>query len=838
MAAKMRSPTAPTSRLSFSIMFPRWLRVCAYILGFALLTVGLFIYVPLYRSLPDRGGRFTFPGLLDTAALLRNDAGVVRVSAANRRDAAKLLGFAHAQDRFFEMDLLRRTAAGELAELLGPAALPLDRAHRRLRLREVARVALEKLPEPQREIIEDYALGVTAGLTELESSPFEYLLLRAKPAPWKAEDSFLVAATLGLMLEHPDTPAELSRSLVRETFAPGTADFLLSAADDCEAALDDSHLEAPALPAAPEYATPAATGATPPPPAAAISPNSATDFASRVCAAWAAVLRSAPDEIFGGNALALRGQRGERPLGLLASTLHSRLLVPNLWYRAEIIWRTDPRHIRTLDGITLPGLPYLLAGSNGSLAWGFTRSGADTTDLVLLETDPAAPRRYRTPDGWRELETRTETIAIRGAAPESFTFDVSIWGPVLPPDSRGRRLALHTALADPATHDFQFSELETTNSARAALAFAKYSGFPNFNILVADQEGNIGWTVAGFLPRRVGFDGSTPVSWADGTARWDGRLPLPDYPTVFNPPSGRLWSADNRMIGGPALARLGDATFQPAPRARQLRDRLAALKTITPEALLGLQLDTRGLYLERWQQLLLATLDASATSATPARAELRTLAENWGGQASPDSAGYRLVRDFRAAVLREVDTLVFARCRAAAPDFDSSTLPLDRIAYALVSTKPAGWHPAGTEGWRQLLLAAADATIATAGGPGQLARHTLGEANRLAMRHPFASAFPGLGAFLDMDSAPLPGDPLVLRAQSASYGASVRMVLQPGWEAGSLIQMPGGQSAHPLSPYYSDGHQAWLRSEPSSLQLGRIEKNLVFLPPVAPKPSN
>jgi len=833
-------------------MFPRWLRICAYIFAFVLLTLGLFIYVPLYRSLPERGGRFIFAGLSDVSALQRNAAGVVRVSAATRRDAAKLLGFAHAQDRFFQMDLLRRTAAGELAELLGPAALPLDRAHRRLRLREVARTALAKLPEPQREIIEDYALGVTAGLTELESSPFEYLLLHAQPAPWKAEDSFLVAATLALMLERPDAPPELSRSVVREIFATGTAAFLLSAADDFEAALDDSHLEAPALPAAPEYAPsqlPAPgntelqrgtnnTTTAPTSSAIAPAPSEAPDLASRVCAAWAAVLRSAPEEILGGNAIVLRGQRGERALGLLAGTLHSRLLVPNLWYRAEILWRTGPRHIRTLDGITLPGLPYLLAGSNGALAWSFTRSGADTTDLVLLETDPAAPRRYRTPEGWRELETRTETIAIRGAAPESFTFDVSVWGPVLPPDHLGRRLALHTALADPAAHDFQFSELETTNSARAALAFAKYSGFPNFNILVADREGNIGWTVAGFLPRRVGFDGSTPVSWADGSARWEGRLPLPDYPTVFNPPSGRLWSADNRMIGGPALARLGDATFQPAARARQLRDRLAELKTITPESLLDLQLDTRGLYLERWQLLLLATLDSSATSATPARAELRTLAENWGGQAVPDSAGYRLVRDFRAAVLHEVDTLVFARCRAAAPNFDSATLPLDRIAYSLASQQPADWHPAGAAGWRQLLLAAADATIATAGGPGKLAQHTLGEANRLAMRHPFGTALPGLGFFLDMASAPLPGDPLVLRAQSTSYGASVRMVIQPGWEAGSLIQMSGGQSAHPLSPYYSDGHRVWLRAEPAPLQPGRIEKNVVFLPPSAPKESN
>jgi penicillin G amidase len=819
-------------------MFPRWLRLCAYLFAFGLLVVGLFVYVPLYHSLPDRGGHYAFPGLAGVSAVQRDDNGIVRISANNRRDAAKLLGFVHAQDRFFQMDLLRRTAAGELAELLGPAALPLDRTHRRLRLREVAHAALEKLPEPQREIIEDYALGVSTGLRELESDSFEYLLLHTKPAPWKAEDSFLVAATLALIHQRTDGEPELSRSVVRDVFAPGTADFLLSAADDFESALDDSHIEAPALPAVPEYAPsqlPSPGNAELQLGTTTAAPNTAassgSDLGARICAAWTAQLRHTSDEGPGGNAFVIRGQQGQRAVALLANDIHSVLLVPNAWYRAEILWRTDPRHIRTLDGITLPGLPFLVAGSNGALAWGFTNAFADTSDLVLLETDPANPRRYRTPDGWRELESRTETLAVRGAAPETFAFDTTIWGPVIGSDHRGRTLALHWTLADPAAYDLQFSELETTNSARAALAFAKHAGFPQFNILVADREGNIGWTVTGRLPRRIGFDGSTPTSWADGSARWDGWLPLADYPQIYNPTSGRLWSADNRMLGGEALDRIGDTGRPPAARARQLRDRLATLKEITPESLLGIQLDTRGLYLERWQQLLLATLDSAATSAAPARAELRALAENWGGQAVPDSASYRLVHDFRAAVLARVDTLVFARCRAAYPAFDSSTLPLDRIAFTLASSQPAGWHPQGTTGWRQLLLDAADTTIAAAGGPGKLAQFTWGKANRLAMRHPFGSAFPGLAHFLDMSSASLPGDPLVLRAQTPTFGASVRMVIQPGWEAGSLLQMPGGQSAHPLSPYYSDGHQAWLKGEPTPLQPGKVDKHAVFVPP-------
>ncbi len=824
-------------------MFPRWLRLSVLILAFCALVAALFVFVPLYRSLPDRGGRVIFPGLADACAIQRDRDGIVRISAANRRDAAKLLGFAHAQDRFFQMDLLRRTAAGELAELFGPAALPTDRENRRHRLREVAHAALEKLPEPQRELVEDYSQGVAAGLYELESPPFEYQLLHTQPAPWKAEDSLLVVATMALIIQRPDGEPELSRNVVRDLFAPNTAEFLLSAADEFETALDDSHLEAPTVPAAPEFTAPgpesavtasASPTAAPRSSSATAAANTATtsddDIGARLFAAWAEQLHRSPDEAAGGNAFALRGQRGERTLALLANDIHLRLALPNTWYRTEIAWRVDPKRIRSIDGITLPGLPNLIAGSNGVVAWGFTAAHVDNTDLVVLETDPADSRRYRTPEGWLALESHTETIAVRGAAPDTFTFDTTIWGPVFGTDHRGRTLALKWAMGEPSAYDLQFANLETVNSARAALAFAKSAGMPQLNIVVADREGNIGWTVAGHLPRRVGFDGATPASWADGAARWDGWLPLDRYPQIFNPPSGRVWSADNRMVGGAAFALLGDSGLQLGARARQLRNRLGALKELSPETLLDIQLDVRGLYLERWQQLLLTTLDPAATAANPGRAELRRLIETWGGEALPSSAGYRLVHDFRAAVLGQIDALVFARCRAALLGFDSAHLPLDRIAFTLASQQPAGWLPSGAASWQQLLLAAADTTIA-AGGAGKLDRYTWGEANRLQQKSPLSRAFPWASRFLDMASTPLPGDPLVVRAQAPAFGASVRMAIQPGWEGGSLLHMPGGQCAHPLSPYSSDGHKDWVKGEPTPLQPGKVADHMVLAPP-------
>jgi penicillin amidase len=554
-----------------------------------------------------------------------------------------------------------------------------------------------------------------------------------------------------------------------------------------------------------------------------------TDFASAICAMLSEQSARLAESAPGSNAFAI--QKPGTTTAMLACDLHLPLSVPNTWYRTEILWYTAPNRYRTVDGITLPGMPVVVAGSNGAISWGMTNAYADTADMVVLETDQANPRRYRTPDGWREFTTVTETLAVRGSAPQTLSFDSTIWGPVWGTDHRGRRLALHWVMADPAAYDLNFSAIETVNTARTALAFAKNSGMPHVNFVVADNRGNIGWTVGGRLPKRIGFNGSTPCSWADGDRHWDGWQPLERHPQVYNPESGSIWSANSRTVGGDELAVLGDGGYEPGARARQIRDRLAGLKNISPESLLDIQLDVRGLYLEPWQQLLLSTLTPAAVAAKPDRSALRSEAETWGGEALPSSVGYRLVHDFRQAVLQRLDPLVFGRCRAVYPNFSTRCLNIDRIALALAERRPAGWHPAGEAGWRQLLLDAVDATLADAGGPAVLAQRTWGQANRLQMVHPFSRVYPWLGWILDMPSTEMPGDDMVVRAQTPDFGASVRMVLWPGHEDESILHLPGGQCGNPLSPYYSKGHKDWLRGEATPLRPGSIEKKLIFVPP-------
>ena len=810
---------------------PRWLSFAGYVVAFVVLAGALCVLVPLYRSLPDRDGRILLPGLTRESAVTRDRLGLPTISAANRREAATITGFLHAQDRFFQMDLTRRLAAGELAELFGPAALPVDRQHRLHRLREVARQALEKLPEPHRELLEDYAAGVNRGLQELEESPFEYLLLRTRPTAWKPEDCLLVSAAMAFALQDTTGEPERSRAVVRDVFAPAVADFLLSPADDFEAALDGSQIAPPPLPDRLEFAPDSPSAAAVPlalQPAAAAAP---TGLDARLFAAVAGQWTTAREELPGSNAFAIAGGRAVHDGAIVANDMHMALAVPAPWYRLRLVWLERDRTKRMLNGVTLPGLPVLIAGTNGSVAWGFTNSYIDTSDVVLVETDPAHPERYRTPEGWRDFAGSEETIAVKGAGPETLRVQSTIWGPVIGRDHRGRTLALKWVMHDPAAYNLQLAGLEDVNTARAALAFAKAAGMPHQNIIVGDRAGNIGWTIAGRIAQRSGFDGRTPVSWADGTAKWDGWLDLARYPQVYNPRSGIVWSANSRMVGGADLALLGDGGYGLGSRASEIRDRLLAFeRRAQPADLLQIQLNDRGRYLERWQTLLLATLTPAAVGADAGRAELRQLAETWGGRAVPASAGYRLVREFRLAVTARVEEFVLARCRAVAPDFRAGRLQLERPVFALASRQPAGWLPPGQPGWPQLLLAAADQVIKDAGGPGTLAQHTWGESNRLDMRHPLSRAVPGLRWLLDMPHDPLPGDTNVVRAQGPAFGASLRMVVQPGNEAASLLHMPGGESGHPLSPHYSDSHAAWVRGEPAPLEPDVTEDHLLLVP--------
>jgi penicillin amidase len=452
---------------------------------------------------------------------------------------------------------------------------------------------------------------------------------------------------------------------------------------------------------------------------------------------------------------------------------------------------------------------------------------------VILEQPRGDDDSYLTPSGPRRFTHVRETIRVRGAKDDPLDILETIWGPVVDTDHKGRRRALRWVAHDPGAVDFRSGGLETAGSLDEAMAVANRAGIPAQNFVCADADGHIGWTIMGRIPVRVGFDGRIPVSWADGSCRWDGWLAPEAYPRIKDPPGGQIWTANARVVDGAMLARLGDGGYDLGARARQIRDDLSALGPARERDMLPVQLDDRALFLARWQQLLLSTLTPQAVAGDPRRAEVKRLAEAWGGRAAVDSAGYRIVRGFRLVLQEQVSAAFAGAYRLTdEPRFrvgfvGQSEGPL----WALVTQRPANLLDPRFRDWDGQLLAAVDEVVKRLTRDGStLAQCTWGRLNSPRIQHHLSKALPFLGRWLDMPTLPIPGDAMMPRVQDREFGASERLAVSPGHEADGYFMMPCGQSGHPLSPNYGDGHLDWVAGRPGPFLPGPTVHRLVLTP--------
>ncbi len=397
--------------------------------------------------------------------------------------------------------------------------------------------------------------------------------------------------------------------------------------------------------------------------------------------------------------------------------------------------------------------------------------------------------------------------------------------------------AQHWSEDEPGGINLELTNLMTARDVDEAVAVAHRSGFHPQNVLVGDRAGNLAWTLLGHLPRRVGFDGHTPQSWADGTRRWDGFVPPEQVPVIRNPTDGQLWSANNRAVGGETLALLGDGGSDGiAYRGGQIRDRLTALTghAAKPADLLAVQLDDEALYLTRWRELLGQTLGDTAVENQPDLEELREIVRAWDGHASVNAAGYRLLREFRRVVSTMVMNPIMEPVRKRDPVAGLGTNG-DQPLWSILSARPAHLLPASAATWDDLLLRAAHMT-ARLGEHQQpdalpLSECTWGRYNVLAMKHPLSGALPPRFArWLDMPAQELPGDSNMPRVQGPTFGASMRMVVSPGREDEGIWEQPGGASGHPFSRFYRAGHENWTDGKPSPFLPGAAKYRLELRP--------
>ena len=343
----------------------------------AYFTVGLVVlgvaalWMAVRASLPQLDGTLTVAGLSAPVVVSRDALGVVTVGAADRRDAAMATGFVHAQERLFQMDLMRRLAAGELAELLGESAVGHDLAQRLHRMRGVARRVLVRATPAERAVVEAYTTGVNAGADALSVRPFEYLILRAQPAPWRAEDTALVVMSMYFRLHDERAAREARLARMAAALPPDMFAFLTQSGTPWDAPLQGETVRPLPVPG-PGVCDLRRVSRSPP----------AESMPGRVP-------RRGPSAEVGSNAWAVAPARTRDGLAMVANDMHLGLAMPNTWFRLrlEVADGGRPGPAAAVTGATLPGTPAVVAGSNGHLAWGLTNSYGDWVDLVELETD-------------------------------------------------------------------------------------------------------------------------------------------------------------------------------------------------------------------------------------------------------------------------------------------------------------------------------------------------------------------------------------------------------------------------------------------------------------------
>ncbi len=782
----------------------RWLIIVSGLSALLLAGVALSYHLRFRASLPILVGEVALPGLDNEVSIVRDAMGVPTLRARSERDLVAASGWLHAQDRFFQMDLLRRAAAGELSALFGERMLEADRNARLYQFRKRAQAILARADEAERALLQTYADGVNCGLAALGAAPFEHVALGLEPEPWRPEDTVLVVMALFLQSEGSDLRRESSYATLYATLPTPFAEFLTRGGSDYETPLAGEALAVPTIPG-PEV------------------------FRVDHAAGGANEHQAEPAPNPGSNAWAVAGSRSAHGGALLANDMHLQLALPNIWYRARTE-REENGRVFTLTGVMLPGVPGIIVGSNGKVAWGFTAARIDSLDLVTIETTDG--KTYLGPDGPTAFTVETETIAINGGASETLEIRKTVWGPVVDQDWRARPLSLlWTALEE---HAFNLAHLglDRVENVGEALDLANRIAMPTQNFLCADITGAIGWTLIGLVPARRGYDGLVPVPHSDPKHSWEGLLAPAAMPRLIGHEQGFLWSANHRQLGGEQAALLGDGGFDVAARARQIHDALAGNDHVSEADMLALQLETRAPFYDRWRALLLETLSAKDHATRPRWSEMREAVADPASQgAVVDSAGFRLVRSFRLDVAEILFGALTSKCAEVDADFDFfQNNQYESALWELVEHRPAHLLPAAYPSWEALLAAAVDKTLTwfpTSDGP--LSSQTWGRRNTFAIQHPLGS-LPLLGAWLNTPTASMPGDTHVPNYQNQAYGPSMRMVVSPGQEAQGIFHMPGGNSGHPYSPYYLAGHEDWLRGKPSPFLPGPEQHRLKLVP--------
>jgi penicillin amidase len=759
------------------------------------------------RSLPRLDGTVVVPGLKDRVLVDRDQWGRPWIRAKSTPDLVFSQGYVMAQDRLWQMDLLRRASAGELSEIFGSVALNFDKENRTLGMRQAAeRAASERDPET-RALLESYAQGVNRYMEERRSRlPIEFTLLRYEPRPWTTADTYLISLYMWKTLTST-WKWKLNRQWITNQAGSERARELF---------VEDSPLDHFIVGASAE--TPARRSDSDRALASNILPTRGGDSPA-VQGAWAsaqnflAQFEEESSEIIGSNNFVVSGAHTKSGKPLLANDTHLGLSVPGIWYLIHVTasgWN--------VEGFALPGAPLVIIGHNDRIAWGFTNSNADVQDLYVETFESEKSTSYRANGKWLRADVRKEIIHVRNAPDVELDVLVTRHGPVVSRSPAGdgtRAYALRWTALEPGGLDFGFPILGRAKNWAEFIEISRHVAGPGQNTIYADVDGNIGFTIPARIPIRAKGDGVLPVPGDTDEFEWKGSIPFEDLPRALNPPEGIIATANARTVGPGYKYFVSDRWAGPFRTAR-IYDLLSGRNDLTPADCNAVQNDILSLP----DRYLAGQLVAAARVKSPMDARAQKLIQKLGGwdaRTPPDSVETSFVEFTRFAIFR----------RLLSPFLDEQVTkyelwePLsiynevwwrDKVFLEnLLRDRPASWLPKEFTSYDELLAASADdavARLAKQTGSPDAANWNWGRLHRLDMAHPLGRS--GLlHRFLSIGPYEQSGTIDTVRAMGLGHGPAMRFVADLSDFDKSLMEIPAGESGQPASPYYRDQFADW-----------------------------
>jgi penicillin G amidase len=784
----------------------RRILLCLILILLLLAGVAAYAYLTARSALPQLDGRLQVKGLSAAVKVMRDSHGVPAIEAATLEDLFLAQGYVTAQDRLWQMDVMRRFGSGELSEILGEDTLKIDREHRILGLRTAARKSLQMASPRDRSYFDAYARGVNAFIeTHGSGLPIEFLILNYRPTPWQAEDSIVIANQMVKDLNYFTFGDMLAREKILAKLGPElTADLYVNRSwhdrpptvmrDDLtdQENQGDSNDEDEDDDEGPD--------------------NSVTQLRNAATEIWA---QRAPEAVKGSNDWVVSGAHTVTGKPLLSNDMHLGHQMPNLWYEAHLKC-VNPSGNLDVAGVTLPGMPYVIVGHNQRIAWGFTNVGPTVTDAFIENFNGQGA--YQTPQGWQQPEHRAEVIHIKGKPDVTVDVRITRHGPIITDTLPGetRQVALRWTLYDGLRMPL-FDVNSAQNWDEFRKAFSQFDA-PGQNVVYADVDGNIGYQATGHVPIRAAGDGGLPVSGADDAHEWTSYIPFEKLPSIYNPPSGVIATANGRIT--PDGYRYSISTEWEAPwRAERIYHVLESGRKFSTADMLALQNDVHSENDLFAAERFVYAIDHAAQPSARAR-QAADLMRNWDGRMLASSTAATI-----AVRSGEELTRLLLEPRlgpALGPGLEDPKQQAETLSWKtyhwhmqtvwlqnVLLHQPKRWLPEKYPNYDELLTAAVEAAVSGPAVPEDLASWHWGSLNAVEIDHPVLGKISLVRRWSGPGLREQSGSKYTVKAVTRHEGPSERFTANLADLDQSSLNTVTGQGGNFLSPHYMDQWKAW-----------------------------